>query len=309
MLPHAGSSAPRAALFPGTGIALVELAIDGGQGEGRVPGNATSWIVVVLLVVGAAQLACGRQQPRPNFLLVVADDMGWADLGSFGSEIDTPNIDALARSGVMFTDFHVSMSCSPTRSMLLSGTDNHIAGLGNMGETIAPEQRGKPGYEGYLNERVVSLAEALRAGGYHTYMAGKWHLGHEPDQYPHARGFERSFSMLFGGASFWSDMVGVLAGFQEVAEYVLDDEKLDALPADFYATRSYTDFLIDAIRQDRGDGKPFLAYLAFTTPHDPLHVPEPWRSMYRGDYGKGYEVLKAERVARAKQLELVPEDA
>ncbi|MHC4070954.1 MAG: sulfatase-like hydrolase/transferase, partial [Planctomycetota bacterium] len=87
---------------------------------------------------------------QPNFLLVMVDDMGWTDIGSFGSEIETPNLDALARQGVTFTDFHVSVSCSPTRSMLLSGTDNHIAGLGNMGEMIAPEQRGKPGYEGYL---------------------------------------------------------------------------------------------------------------------------------------------------------------
>ena len=127
----------------------------------------------------------------PNFLLVMADDMGWTDIGSFGSEIETPNLDTLAQRGVKFTDFHVSVSCSPTRSMLLSGTDNHIAGLGNMGEMIAPEQRGKPGYEGYLNKRVVSLAEVLRTGGYHTCMTGKWHLGHEPEYFPHARGFER----------------------------------------------------------------------------------------------------------------------
>jgi len=105
--------------------------------------------------------------------------------------------------------------------MLLSGTDNHITGLGNMGEMIAPEQRGKPGYEGHLNKRVASLAEVLRAGGYHTYMAGKWqkwHLGHEPEHFPHARGFERSFSMLFGGASYWSDMFGMLAVHEEIAD-------------------------------------------------------------------------------------------
>ncbi len=215
----------------------------------------------------------------------------------------------IAQRGVMFTDFHVSVSCSPTRSMLLSGTDNHIAGLGNMGEMLAPNQKGEPGYEGYLNNRVVSLAEVLRDGGYRTYMAGKWHLGREPKQYPHARGFERSFSMLFGGASYWSDMFGLLAVHEETAEYVLDDKKLDALPGDFYATRSYTDFLIDAIRSNRSDGKPFFAYLAFTTPHDPLHVPEPWLSKYRGDYADGYEVLKEQRAARAKQLRLVPNDA
>ena len=245
----------------------------------------------------------------PNILLVMVDDMGWTDLGSFGSEIETPNLDTLAQRGVKFSNFYTSVSSSPTRSMLLSGTDNHIAGLGNMGEMLAPEQRGKPGYEGYLNNRVASLAEVLRDGGYHTYMAGKWHLGHEPESFPHARGFERSFSMLFGGASYWSDMFGMLAVHEEVAEYVMDDKRLDKLPEDFYATRSYADFLIDSIRENRADGKPFLAYLAFTAPHDPMHVPEPWLSKYRGNYNDGYEVLKAKREAAAKRLGLVSDSA
>lgn len=249
------------------------------------------------------------QQQRPNILLVMADDMGWTDLGSFGSEIETPNLDALAEEGVKFTDFHVSISCSPTRSMLMSGTDNHLAGLGTMGEMIAPEQQGKPGYEGYLNDRVASLAEVLRDKGYHTYMSGKWHLGHNHDQFPHARGFERSFSMLFGGASYWSDMFGMLAETEPFAEYVIDDKRLDKLPSDFYATRSYVDFLIDTIRENRGDGKPFLAYLAFTAPHDPLHVPEPWRSKYRGKYDDGYEALRDRRIAAAKKVGVFADQA
>ena len=249
----------------------------------------------------------GTPDQRPNILLVVADDMGWTDLGSFGSEIATRHLDALAEHGVQFTNFYASLSCSPTRSMLLSGTDNHLAGLGNMGELITPEQRGEPGYEGYLNDRVVSLAEVLRDGGYHTFMAGKWHLGHAPEQFPHARGFERSFSMLLGGASYWSDMFGLLAEQEEVAEYVMDGERLHELPKDFYATRSYADFLMDAIRAHRGDGRPFLAYLAFTAPHDPMQVPEPWLSMYRGRNRDGYEILKERRTTAAGRRGVVPE--
>ena len=135
---------------------------------------------------------------KPNILLVVADDLGWTDIGPYGGEVYTPNLDALAKQGIKFTDFHVSVSCSPTRSMLLSGNDNHVAGLGNMGELLTDSQIGQPGYEGYLNDRVASLAEVLRDGGYHTYMAGKWHLGHEKGSLPFDRGFERSFSMLVG---------------------------------------------------------------------------------------------------------------
>jgi len=245
---------------------------------------------------------------RPNILLVVADDLGWTDLGCFGSEIDTPHLDALAQRGVKFTSFYTSVSCSPTRSMLLSGTDNHLAGLGNMVEFLTPQQRGRPGYEGYLNNRVVSLGEVLRDGGYHTYMAGKWHLGHESNQLPHARGFERSFSLLGGGGSYWADRSG-LSVRQKLVTYAVDDKILDELPGDFYATRGYTDFLIDAIRKNLDDGKPFLAYLAFTTPHDPLHVPEPWLSRYHGEYDDGYEVLKRRRAEGTKRLELVPNDA
>jgi arylsulfatase len=259
------------------------------------------------VTVGGAQLEAADR--KPNILLVMADDMGWTDLGSFGSAIDTPNLDMLADQGVKFSNFYASVSCSPTRSMLMTGNDNHLVGLGNMGELLAPEQVGQPGYEGYLNDRVASLAEVLAENGYHTYMAGKWHLGHSPSQYPAARGFDRSFGMLLGGASYWSDMFGMMAELEPVAEYVIDHEKLEQLPGDFYATRSYADFVMDAIRENRGDGQPFFAYLAFTSPHDPMHVPEPWLSKYHGRYNDGYEALKERRAAKAKELGLVPGDA
>ena len=245
----------------------------------------------------------------PNILVIMADDMGYTDIGSFGGEIETPNIDALATEGVRFSNFHTSVSCSPTRSMLMSGTDNHIVGLGNMGELMTPEQRGKPGYEGHLNDRIVTLAEVLRDGGYHTYMSGKWHLGDEPEYLPHARGFERSFSMLQGGASHWDDMTGLQAASQPVAKYSMDGKELNELPRDFYSSRSYADFLIEAIRENRGDGKPFLAYFAPTAAHDPIHVPEPWLSKYRGQYDDGYEALKTRRIDGAKRVGLIPEGA
>ncbi len=265
-------------------------------------------VFLIALAVGLVHQPINAAEKRPNFLFVVADDMGWTDLGAFGGEINTPNLDTLAESGLTFTGFTVSVSCSPTRSMLLSGNDNHVAGLGNMAELLTKNQVGQPGYEGHLNDRVVSLAEALRAGGYHTYISGKWHLGHTPGTLPFDRGFERSFSMLNGGASHWADMHGILP-MDDPAKYTRDGKFLDRLPTDFYSSKSYADFLMDAIRENRGDGKPFLAYLAFTAVHDPLHVPEPWLSKYRGQYDAGYEVLKAKRWEAAKKIGVVPQVA
>ena len=246
---------------------------------------------------------------KPNILLIMADDMGYTDIGSFGAEFDTPNLDELAKNGIRLTNFHTSVTCSPTRSMMMTGTDNHIAGMGTMAELISPKQRGKPGYEGYLNNRVMTIAEAFRAGGYNTFMSGKWHLGHSPDQVAHARGFDSSFILLDGGASHWDDMTGLQGTGQPFGEYYLNDKKLEKLPADFYSSRSYADFLIDSIRERRNSGKPFFAYFAPTAAHDPIHVPEPWLNKYRGVYDKGYEVLKAERISRAKELGLVDKNA
>jgi len=244
----------------------------------------------------------------PNILIIVADDMGFTDIGTFGSEIETPNIDSLAKEGVKFTQYYVSVSCSPTRSMVLSGIDNHQAGLGTMSELLTESQKGAPGYEGHLNNSVVTIAELLKDNGYHTYMAGKWHLGHEPDFYPNARGFERSFSMLFGGASHWSDMSGLMKS-ETPAIYTKNGDKLDKIPKDFYSSRSYTDYLIDSIRENLKDGKPFLAYLAFSAPHDPLHVPEPWLSKYKGTYDDGYNEFHKKRFNAAKKAGVVPASA
>ena len=142
---------------------------------------------------------------RPNILLIVADDMGYSDIGAFGGEIATPALDQLAKEGLQLSNFHVLPTCSPTRSVLLSGMDNHRAGLGTMGEFKTPEMDGFPGYAGYLNFEVATLPEVLEGAGYHTYMAGKWHLGLDENTSPHARGFEETFVLLQGGGSHWSD--------------------------------------------------------------------------------------------------------
>jgi arylsulfatase len=247
-----------------------------------------------------------QNRKRPNLLLIVADDMGYSDLGCYGGEINTPILDALAKKGVRYTNFCVAPTCSPTRSMLLSGTDTHIAGLGNMGEMTAPNQVGKPGYEGVLNKDVVTVASLLRDSGYHTYMAGKWHLGLKPDQIPHARGFERDFSLLVGAASHFNDGWNIEWQIPK-APYTEDGKPVKELPKDFYSTKHYTDKTIQFIEEGREDGKPFFSYMAFTAPHGPLHVPDDWLRRYKNRYDEGWDGIRAKRLKRMKELGIVDE--
>jgi arylsulfatase len=226
-------------------------------------------------------------------------------LGAFGGEIRTPNIDSLAAAGVKFTDFYVAPTCSPTRSMLMSGNDNHIAGLGNMNEALTPSQVGQPGYEGYLNDRVVSVASLLGDAGYHTYMAGKWHLGEESEHDPSRRGFEKSFTLLQGGASHFDDEWMMYANYTPT--YRENGVRVH-VPRGFYSTRFYTDKIIEYI-DDQKDDRPFFAYLSFTAVHDPLHLPDDWLNKYAGEYAGGYNALREQRLARMKELGLIPKEA
>lgn len=247
------------------------------------------------------------EKPRPNILLIVADDLGYSDLGCYGGEIRTPHIDALAASGFRATDFHAAPSCSPTRSMMLTGTDNHIVGLGNMGEWSGPGQRGKPGYEGHLNHRAPCVATLLRDAGYFTCMAGKWHLGEKPDEWPAARGFERDFTMLPGAGSHWADRKGLLPT-EAVVAYTRDGRPVDQLSPGHYSSKDFTDFIIARLKENAGSGKPFFSYLAYQAPHGPLAAPDDWIDRYQGRYDKGYDALRADRLARQKELGIVSKE-
>ncbi len=251
----------------------------------------------------------GEQQTamQPNILLIVADDLGYSDIGSFGGEIATPALDRLAEEGLRLSNFHVLPSCSPTRSVLMSGTDNHVAGMGTMGEILTPEMEGHPGYEGYLNFQVAALPEVLRAGGYHTYMAGKWHLGHEEETIPYARGFEETFTLVPGGGSHWNDRRPLSP--PQTMVYRRNGELVEELPEDFYSTQYYTDIMLQMIEQNQGDGVPFFAYLSYTAPHDPLHAPREYIDKYKGKFDRGWDVLREQRLRALKDLGIVAEDA
>ena len=262
-------------------------------------------LLAAALVAPAITFAQGTPR-RPNIVVILGDDLGFADMGMFGSEIRTPNLDALARQGVRFTNFYTHASCSPTRSLLLSGVDTHLNGLGNMDEWTAPNQRSLVGYEGYLNNRVATLPALLKGAGYHTYMVGKWHLGKAPDQIPAARGFERDFSLLDGAGSYW-DMTN-FTGASPFSVFTEDGKYLSKLPKDYYATKTYTDKLIGYIDANRADGKPFFAYVSHQAPHDPYHLPKDWRSRHVGQYDMGWDAMRQARLKRQVELGIVPAD-
>ena len=247
-----------------------------------------------------------NQDKRPNIVVILADDMGYSDMGMFGSEIKTPAMDELAMNGTRFTNFYTHASCSPTRSTLLTGQDTHINGLGAMDEWTAPSQMGKEGYEGHLSNSLVTLPKLLKDAGYHTYMVGKWHLGKGPDKIPAARGFERDFTLLDGMGSYW-DMTNMTA-LNPTSVFTEDGKYLTKLPKNYYATETYTDKMINFIDEGRKDGKPFFAYVSHQAPHDPYHLPKDWRNRHVGEYDKGWDVVRQERLKRQKELGIIPEN-
>ena len=265
----------------------------------------TLWIVVCRCAPGPPS---EDDRIRPNLLVILADDPGYTDLSILGSEIRTPNLDRLAREGLLLTNFLVSPTCSPTRAMLLTGVDSHLAGMGTMFGITDDNQVGQPGYEGFLNDRVVTFPTLLRESGYHTYMVGKWHLGMEEHQGPHRRGFERSFALLPGGASHFSDAES-LTEMDAPAPYREDGDEV-VLPDDFYSSNFYTDKLIEYIRNGlSADAEPFFAYAAYTSPHWPLQVPDEYLNKYQGVYDGGYDELRALRFQNAEKQGLIPSTA
>ena len=237
---------------------------------------------------------------RPNILLIVADDLGYADLGVYGSDIRTPNIDALASQGVLFTQFHTAPFCAPTRAMLLSGNNNHIAGMARQGRNGLLDSPVR-GYENSLSDRIVPFPRLLQEAGYHTYTVGKWHLGLEAETSPHAAGFSRSFNLLDGAGTHFDAV-----GFFEGGSTYRQDEDLVEYPAGRYSTDLYTERLIGFIDANKDDGNPFFAFAAYTSPHWPLQVPDEYLDLYAGHYDDGYDVLRERRFDSLKKAGIIP---
>jgi len=245
------------------------------------------------LALGAAGGARGAPSPvRPNIILIMADDMGFSDVGCYGSEIRTPNLDRLAAGGVRFTQFYNTARCCPTRAALLTGLYPHQAGVGHMAG-----DRGLPSYQGFLNDRCVTIAEALRQGGYHVLMSGKWHVGEDRPHWPADRGFERYFGLISGACSYFR-----LAPGRQMA---VDNEPYVPRGDGFYMTDAITDHAVSFISEYSRKESPFFLYVAYTAPHFPLHALPEDIAKYRGKYMIGWDELRQRRYRRLIELGIV----
>ena len=259
---------------------------------------------VLLLTLFAVNACVTTHQPtvvdkRPNILLIIADDLAYADLGSYGSDIETPNIDMLAAEGILFTQFHTAVMCAPTRAMLFSGNNNHVAGMARQ-STSGILDNPYPGYENHLSDRIIPFPRLLQEAGYNTYIAGKWHLGKSAEHSPRAAGFSRSFTNLSGAGNHWDAI-----GFSEGGSVYRADGEISEWPDGHYSTDLFTDKLIEFIGSNRGEGKPFFALATYTSPHWPLQVPETELDRYAGRYDSGYDKLREDNFESLKAAGII----
>ncbi|WP_018147775.1 arylsulfatase [Henriciella marina] len=239
---------------------------------------------------------------RPNFVILLIDDAAFMDLGVYGGEAATPNIDTLAARGVMFTRYYTSPLCAPSRAMLLTGVDNHLTGVATIPEVLPPEHIGQPGYTMELEPGVQTIAARLKPLGYRTLFTGKWHLGSGEGALPSDHGFERSFALDASGADNWDDK-SYMPYYSDAPWY--EDGAPADLPDDFYSSEFIVDRMISYL-EETDETAPFLAYLGFQAIHIPLQAPAEITAKYRGTYQDGWQALREARWQRAQELGLVP---
>lgn len=270
--------------------------------------KSTSIAIALLTATVAISSSVSAQQlesatARPNIVLFLADDLGFTDISPFGSEISTPNIAALAETGISFSNYHTAGSCAPARAMLLTGVDSHRNGVPNIPEALPPEQKIHENYLGVLNDKVVTLSTLLREEGYHTYMTGKWHLGHTPELLPSARGFERTIAMADTGADNWEQRPYL--PIYERANWYADGE-VHTLPDDFYSSAYFVDKTIEFISDNAADGEPFFAYIPFQAVHMPVQAPREFSDKYAGMYDEGWSIMRERRRKSAEAAGVIP---
>ena len=256
--------------------------------------------LVLLLTCAAVASAASR----PNIIVMMADDMGWSDIGCYGGEIQTPNLNNLAENGVRFTQFYNTGRCCPTRASLLTGTYPHQAGIGWM-----MRNQNLPGYKGDLGKNVRTIAEVLKTSGYSTYMAGKWHVtphvrpGTPKYNWPRQRGFDRFYGTIHGAGSFYDP--NSLTRENKLISPLADSEYK---PKEYYYTDAISDHAARYIHEHEDDSKPFFIYVAYTAPHWPMHALEKDVKKYKGVYDKGWDEIRKARYARQLKMGLIKPD-
>lgn len=253
-----------------------------------------------------AQIPVAAQATRPNIVLILFDDVALMDLGAYGGEARTPNIDSLAARGALFRDHHSSPLCSPSRAMLLTGLDSHETGVSTIEEVLAPAQRNQKGYSLRLESGVATLADHLKASGYRTLMTGKWHLGHGEGDLPPAHGFDRSLALDASGADNWS--ARPYMPYYNDAPWFEDGQRTQ-LPERFYSSELLVDRLIGYINETPAGSAPFFSYLSLQAVHIPVQAPERFIASYKGRFDEGWEALREARWKRAQAIGLVREGA
>ena len=242
---------------------------------------------------------------RPNIVFLLADDLGYTDIAPYGSEVATETLSQLANEGIRFTNYHTAANCAPARAMLMTGVSNHLAGVPNIPEMMSPAQKLQDNYQGVLGNNVVTIATLLEDAGYHTYLAGKWHLGATPGKLPSQRGFERTIALMDSGADNWEQRP-YLPIYDE-ANWFADGQRTQ-LPDDFYSSKFLIDKTIEFIDGNLKDGKPFFAYVPFQAVHIPVQAPQTYIERYMGRYDEGWHKLREARHKRAASLGIVPAD-
>ncbi len=242
------------------------------------------------------------QDSRPNILFVLFDDVGFMDFGAYGSDTRTPNIDAMAKKGVMLSRFHSSPFCGPSRAMLMTGMDNHQVGMGTLMETVSDEMRTRPGYSMLWSANRKTIASMLSAAGYRTYVTGKWGIGESGANLPNRFGFDRSYVMDATGGSNYNAKP-YLPGYNDVGWF--EDGKPIQLPKDYYSSRNLVDKMINYIDAG-GSNAPFFAFLSLQAVHIPVQVPKPYIDSYNGVFDAGWDVIRKAKLQRAIERGLVP---
>ncbi|MET4138391.1 arylsulfatase [Pedobacter sp. UYP1] len=257
--------------------------------------------VILILFWGITALQAAAQQSRPNIVVILADDLGFSDIGAFGAEIHTPVLDKLAKQGLVMSQFYNAARCCPSRAALLTGLYPHQAGVGDM-----VQNKGSEAYQGFLNSNCVTMGELLKAGGYHTIVSGKWHVGLLPSAWAVNRGFDKSFTLQNNGSSYFNSKP--LYNDGRTVTFLLNGQEVQRQDTSLYLTQAITNFALKSLDEIKDQPDPFLLYVAYNAPHWPIQALPEDIAKYKGKYLEGWDELRQRRYKRLLALGMIKKE-